>query len=172
MQDTVGAPCGELQLLEVPPQQPGRPARVHGVTSTRETDGAERLAAFVRAEGPGLLRFATLLTGSRPDDEDLVQAALTQTYARWGRLRLDDPRAYVRRAIVNARTSGWRRTRRTQPRGRAPQPAPPDAYAASDDRSTLLVALGTLSRPQRAVLLLRHLDGWDYPAIADALSLP
>ena len=147
-------------------------ARVPGVTSARETADRARFDAFVRTDGPGLLRFATLLTGSRTDAEDLVQAALTQTYARWGRLRLDDPGAYVRRAIVNARTSGWRRTRRTVTVAEPPDRAAPDAYAAVDDRSALTVALASLSRPQRVVLLLRHLDGWDYPAIADALSLP
>jgi len=89
---------------------------VHGVTSSRERDASEQFAAFVRAEGPRLLRFATLLTGSRTDAEDLVQTALTATYARWSHVADRDPGAYVRRAIVNARTSAWRRTRRATPR--------------------------------------------------------
>ncbi len=145
---------------------------MHGVTSSRERDASEQFAAFVLAEGPRLLRFATLLTGSRTDAEDLVQTALTATYARWSHVADRDPGAYVRRAIVNARTSAWRRTRRATPVAELPELAGPDAFAPSDDRAALRAALAGLTRPQRTVLLLRHLEGWDYGEIADALSLP
>src|SRR5260370_25933840 len=50
-----------------------------------------------------------MLTGTRADAEDLVQAALAKTYLAWGKINdhaaLD---AYVRRAMVNTHISWWR----------------------------------------------------------------
>ena len=71
-----------------------------------------RFRAWVVARSPALLRTAYLLTGSRPDAEDLLQTALAKTYLAWGRIRdreaLD---GYVRRVMVNTQTSFWRRRR-------------------------------------------------------------
>ena len=62
--------------------------------------------AFVRARMPGLLRFAHALTGDPHTAADLVQDALVRTGMRWSRLDHNgDPEAYVRRAIINGRTS-------------------------------------------------------------------
>ena len=51
-----------------------------------------------------------MLTGNRADAEDLVQAALANTYLAWGKINdraaLD---AYVRRAMINTHISWWRR---------------------------------------------------------------
>lgn len=48
----------------------------------------------------------------------------------------------------------------------APGPDPADRVAARDE---LQRALATLSARQRAVLVLRHYEGWDDAAIAAAL---
>src|SRR5437764_14233790 len=64
---------------------------------------------------PGLLRFGYVLTGDPHRGEDLAQSALVSTYRRWKKLRHDEPYAYVRRAMVNAHTSLWRRRRREAP---------------------------------------------------------
>jgi len=145
---------------------------VHSVTGrVTDADADEQFVVFVRTEGARLLRFAVLLSGSRADAEDLLQDALTGAYARWPHVRTHDPGAYVRRSIANARVSAWRRTRRLHPVADLPEAASPDVFAASDDWAALSPALAALSHPQRAVLLLRHLEGWDYAAISDALSL-
>src|SRR5438270_14071020 len=68
---------------------------------------------FVRARMPSLLRFAHALTGDPHTAADLVQDALVRTGMRWSRLdRHGDPEAYVRRAILNGRTSRWRKLHR------------------------------------------------------------
>ena len=67
-------------------------------------------ASYVRARQPVLLRTARSLTANPSDAEDLLQTALTKTYVAWD--RIEDHRAldgYVRRALVNTRTSQWRK---------------------------------------------------------------
>lgn len=69
-------------------------------------------SSFVRARGPVLLRAARSLTANPSDAEDLLQTALTKTYVAWE--RIEDHRAldgYVRRALLNTRTSQWRKRR-------------------------------------------------------------
>jgi len=125
--------------------------------------------AFVRARMPALLRFAHALTGDPHSAADLVQDALERTGVRWSKLRrTDDPEAYVRRAIVNGRTSRWRKLRREslvdvvpEPRGRAdPANHDPDLWRL----------LGTLPVRQRAVLVLRYYEDMSEEEIARTLG--
>ncbi|GAA0295952.1 hypothetical protein GCM10010302_38310 [Streptomyces polychromogenes] len=56
------------------------------------------------------MRTARSLTANPCDAEDLLQTALAKTYVAWD--RIEDHRAldgYVRRALVNTRTSQWRK---------------------------------------------------------------
>src|SRR3954453_5053875 len=70
---------------------------------------------WVALRGPALLRLAYTLTGNRSDAEDVVQEALARALPRWGRIgRVDNVDAYVRRMVVNAHTSWWRRFRRRE----------------------------------------------------------
>ena len=70
---------------------------------------------FVTERVDALLRFAYVLTGDVSLAEDAVQDALTTACARWGRVsRADDPEAYVKRMVVNAHISWWRRFRRRE----------------------------------------------------------
>lgn len=67
-------------------------------------------ASYVKARQPVLLRTARSLTANPCDAEDLLQTALTKTYVAWE--RIEDHRAldgYVRRALLNTRTSQWRK---------------------------------------------------------------
>ena len=67
-------------------------------------------AAYVKARQPVLLRTARSLTANPCDAEDLLQTALAKTYVAWE--RIEDHRAldgYVRRALLNTRTSQWRK---------------------------------------------------------------
>src|ERR671929_2112957 len=69
-------------------------------------------SSYVRARGPVLLRTARSLTANPCDAEDLLQTALTKTFLAWERIQ--DHRAldgYVRKALLNTRTSLWRRRR-------------------------------------------------------------
>src|SRR3954451_4030740 len=71
--------------------------------------------SWVAARGPGLLRLGYTLTGNAADAEDVVQEALARALPRWGRIsQVDDVDAYVRRMVVNAHTSWWRKFRRRE----------------------------------------------------------
>src|SRR3954471_2474560 len=70
---------------------------------------------WVAARGPALLKLAYTLTGNAADAEDVVQEALARALPRWERIsRVDNVDAYVRRMVVNAHTSWWRRFRRRE----------------------------------------------------------
>ena len=69
---------------------------------------------FVQGRWSALYRTAYLLIGERGEAEDLVQTALANTYVAWPRIRdRGATEAYVRRAMVNAASRGWRKRRRT-----------------------------------------------------------
>jgi RNA polymerase sigma-70 factor (sigma-E family) len=111
--------------------------------------------SFVGARMGALVRFAYALTGDVGHAEDLVQTALLKVYRR--RLRPDDPERYVRRAIVNANLSRFRRRRvpeslvDTVPDVAAGTVEPPGEQAAALQR-----LLAGLSPRQRTVLSLRY----------------
>ena len=77
-------------------------SRAGGASSARYPS----FASYVEARQPVLLRTARSLTPNPNDAEDLLQTALAKTYVAWP--RIEDHRAldgYVRRALVNTRTS-------------------------------------------------------------------
>ena len=60
--------------------------------------------------GQQLVRLGYVLSGDRYRAEDLAQDALMNAYRHWRPVRgMDDPHAYVRRALVNAHVSAARR---------------------------------------------------------------
>ena len=63
---------------------------------------------FVVARSPRLLRLAYLLTQDHALAEDLLQTALARSWSAWRRID-GDPEPYVRRVLVNAHNSWWRR---------------------------------------------------------------
>ncbi len=127
--------------------------------------------AFMAAALPGLLRFGFVLTGDQHRGEELAQAALVTTYRRWKKLRHDEPHAYVRRAMVNAHTSVWRKHRREAP---LPPGFDPVARGASpgdyDDVDLVIRALRALPSRQRAVMVLRYYDDLSEADIARTLG--
>jgi DNA-directed RNA polymerase specialized sigma24 family protein len=73
-------------------------------------------AQIVESAAPGLLRLAVMLTGSRKDAEDLLQATVLRTHRHADRLEaMAAPVAYLRRVMVNEHiSSGRRRARRVR----------------------------------------------------------
>jgi RNA polymerase sigma-70 factor (sigma-E family) len=110
---------------------------------------------FVDMRYTDLLRLAYALTGSAHEAEDLVQGALVKVMRRWG--RVDDPMAYLRRVMINQRTSGWRRFGAREVVTAAPPDRPVgDGTATVDDRLAVLAALRRLPPRMRAVVALRY----------------
>ncbi|MEX0429001.1 SigE family RNA polymerase sigma factor [Nocardioides sp. DS6] len=140
--------------------------------------GVPTFEAWTAARVPALLRFAVLVTGSRAEAEDAVQAALERAYVRWDRVaRTEDPDAYVRRMIANAHVSLWRRGRRrevpvAEVRGSEADPtgAASDPMEASDRADVVRRSLAGLSRAQRAAVVLRFYEERDDAEIAALLG--
>ena len=129
----------------------------------------EAFSAFVAARSRHLLQAAHLLTGDRHRAEDLLQTALARAYLRWDRIVDEDPEGYVRRTMINAHIDWWRRKPwREEPTEVLPERAVCDPD--TDTRSALLAALATLSRRQRAVMVLRYYEDLSEAEIARTLG--
>ena len=130
---------------------------------------ADAFDAFVRARMPALLRFAHALTGDPHTAADLVQDALERTGMRWSRLdRQGDPEAYVRRAILNGRTSRWRKLRRETLVDALPERTIHLDPPGRDEELWRLLA--TLPQRQRAVIVLRYYEDMSEEQIAATLG--
>lgn len=128
--------------------------------------------AFVASRLPALVRFAYALTGDLGHAEDLVQTALVKTYLATRRRVPDSPEAYVRRAIVNANLSRFRRHRVAEDLVDV-LPEPPGAaqQRPSEQRAALEVLLAGLSPRQRTVVVLRYQQDWSEAEIAAAMGV-
>jgi RNA polymerase sigma-70 factor (sigma-E family) len=125
--------------------------------------------AFARARLPALLRFAHAVCGDPHTAADLVQDALERTGLHWTRIdRTGDAEAYVRRAIINGRTSRWRKLRRESLVDVVPERPAYDDRPRHDE--ALWQLLATLPRRQRAVLVLRYYEDMSEQQIAATLG--
>ena len=121
----------------------------------------EEFDAFMRGRWPAMVRLGYALTGDAGHAEDLAQAAFARAYASWARVRrAGDPDAYVRRIVINANRSRFRRRRVAEElRGDLTEtlarlPGPEDAGPGQD--TALLRALDRLGPRQRSVIVLRY----------------
>jgi RNA polymerase sigma-70 factor (sigma-E family) len=126
---------------------------------------------FVAGRLPALLRYATLVAGNRHDASDLVQSALEKTGVRWRTVSANgSPEAYVRRAILNAHVSRWRRRRREVLVQDTPE-VPWSTPAAAWEHGELWAGLQKLPPRQRAVIVLRYYEDLSEREIAQALGI-
>jgi RNA polymerase sigma-70 factor (sigma-E family) len=133
--------------------------------------------SYVRARQPVLLRTARSLTANPCDAEDLLQTALTKTYVAWE--RIEDHRAldgYVRRALVNTRTSQWRKRRVDEfACDELPEPEflpggedPAERQALHD---AMWRAIMKLPARQRAMVVLRYYEDLSEAQTAEVLGV-
>jgi RNA polymerase sigma-70 factor (sigma-E family) len=138
--------------------------------SDREAEFRE----FVAARMESLRGLAYLTCGDWQVAEDAVLAALAKMFVRWP--RVDNPDAYARTAVVRAAIDEMRRPwwRREQSHSHAAMPdrIAPDETHSVDERLRLRSALDRLPVKQRAVVVLRFLEGLGVEQTAAALSLP
>ncbi len=132
--------------------------------------------SYVRARGPVLLRTARSLTANPSDAEDLLQTALAKTYLAWDRIA--DHRAldgYVRRALVNTRTSQWRRRKVDEfSCDELPEPDPlpqPDPAEQQAVRDAMWRAVLKLPARQRAMVVLRYYEDLSEIQTAEVLGV-
>ena len=112
---------------------------------------------FMQGRWAQLVRLGYGLTGDQHLAEDLAQTALSRAYASWSRVRrTGNPDAYVRRIMLNANHSRFRKRRvREQLTDRPPETRAHEA-GGPDDRPALMAALMRLPAGQRAVVVLRY----------------
>ena len=123
--------------------------------------------SWVAARGPALLRLAYVLTGNRADAEDVVQDALSRALPRWSRIStVDDPDAYVRRMVVNAHVSWWRKFRRREVPVETVRDSAMPTGPASEEKDRLWRACQALPSDQRIAIVLRFYEDLDYAEIA------
>ncbi|MGR3939361.1 SigE family RNA polymerase sigma factor [Streptomyces sp. BRA346] len=132
--------------------------------------------SYVRARGPMLLRTARSLTPNACDAEDLLQTALTKTYIAWE--RIEDHKAldgYVRRALVNTRTSQWRKRKVDEfACEELPEPDPvpaPDPAEQQVLRDMMWRAVLRLPDRQRAMVVLRYYEDLSEAQTAELLGV-
>jgi RNA polymerase sigma-70 factor (sigma-E family) len=155
---------GVTGVTRVPRQGPARPAAYPSFSS------------YVRARGPVLLRTARSLTANPSDAEDLLQTALAKTFVAWE--RIEDHRAldgYVRRALLNTRTSQWRKRRVDEyacdelpepPGSREPDPAERQVL-----HDAMWRAVMKLPERQRAMVVLRYYEDLSEAQTAEVLGV-
>jgi RNA polymerase sigma-70 factor (sigma-E family) len=118
----------------------------------------EAFVAFVLGAQDRLHHLAWLLSGDVHRAEELVQETLVRAYGAWHRIGHEDPFAYARRILVNAKTDAWRRRSRELLVDQVPEDS---SYTEtlSDDvevRRTVVESLATLARRERQVVVLRY----------------
>jgi RNA polymerase sigma-70 factor (sigma-E family) len=115
---------------------------------------------FYAGSARELSRAAFFLTGDVERAEELLQEALVRTAVHWRSVRRQPaPEAYVRKVMLNAVRSKWRRSRRLTeyPTGTdVEQESDENVEAAVLDREEFARKLRSLPPRQRAVLYLRY----------------
>jgi RNA polymerase sigma factor (sigma-70 family) len=129
----------------------------------------EKLVELYRAERTKLVRTAFLITGSVAAAEDAVHEALPRVAARWA--TLDNGRAYLYVAVVNAARDGARRSRRASRLGEThPEIVSTDPTQMSEESMHLQRALAKLPERQRTAIVLRYFADWNDDEIAEQLG--
>jgi RNA polymerase sigma-70 factor (sigma-E family) len=121
---------------------------------------------FVRTRAGQLFRTAYFICGNWHDAQDLVQTSLAKMYLAWNRIeKHDNAEAYARTVMMRTYLS-HRRLKRS---GELPVEELETPQATDEDpdlRLTLVSALRQLPPRNRAVVVLRYLEGHSNEEIA------
>jgi RNA polymerase sigma-70 factor (sigma-E family) len=136
----------------------------------------EAFAEYFRARRDVVRRNAYLLCGDWHRADDLAQTAFVALHRKWHTIR--EPKAidaYVRRTLVRAMIDETRRPwRRERAVDELPEPPAAPGWDGGPERvatrHTLIEALRLLPPRQRAVLVLRYLEGLDVAETAQAMG--
>ncbi|MFC5719904.1 SigE family RNA polymerase sigma factor [Streptomyces gamaensis] len=146
------------------------------VCTSASAAGYPSFSSYVRARGAVLQRTARSLTPNPCDAEDLLQTALTKTYLAWE--RIEDHRAldgYVRRALVNTRTSQWRKRKVEEfPYEELPERDPVISADPAEQqalRDAMWRAVRRLPDRQRAMVVLRYYEDLTEVQTAELLGV-
>jgi RNA polymerase sigma-70 factor (sigma-E family) len=120
------------------------------------------------------LRLAYLLCGDRTRAEDAVADAFVKVYRQMQRTDVREPRAYIRRAVVNQINSGFRRLA-LERREAAKRSGDERGRRTSDediaDHDEMFTALRSLPQRQRTVVVLRYYQDLPEKQIAEVMGV-
>lgn len=130
---------------------------------------------YVAGRSVALQKFAWLVTRDREEARDCVQDALLGLYPRWDRVRaVGGVDAYVRRSIVNASVSRWRKRHGTltvaDPTDGPDAPVVADHATGVADADEALRLCVELPVDQRAAVVMRFYDDLSFAQIGEALG--
>lgn len=123
---------------------------------------------------PYAVRLATQLTGDRHRAEDIVADVFVKVYRRLQRGPIDQPKAYLRRAVINHRNSWFRRQFLERAWNASKSTQTEEAHRPSDqiaDRDAILWALDQLTLRARQVLVLRYYEDLSVDETAAVLGI-
>ena len=134
----------------------------------------QEFAEYFAARRDAVRRTAFMLCGDWHRADDLAQTAFVALHRRWRKIRdrgaLD---AYVRRTLVRAMIDETRRPWRRERYVEQMPDVAASGFEVGDTVATRSALLGGLRRVpprQRAVLVLRFLEGLDVAAVAETLK--
>lgn len=134
----------------------------------------QEFAEYFTARREAMRRMAYLICGDWHRADDLAQNAFVALHRHWRKVRdkaaLD---SYMRRALIHAAIDESRRPWRRERLVHEVPDAPTDAGEIAESvvtRHALLAALREVPPRQRAVLVLRFLEGLDIAAVAEVMK--
>lgn len=146
---------------------------VAAVARTRAAAKEDFAGVFAAHHGEAL-RLAYVLCGDAHRAEDAVAEAFTKMYRRWRRGRIEHPRAYLRRAVVNEVSSRFRRLaleRREAQRRHGDDRGARSSDDALADVDLVYRGLRALPERQRTAIVLRFYADLSEADTADAMDV-
>ncbi len=144
------------------------------VGAVRQGAGPAGFATLYAAHNRELVRFAYLLTGDPDLAEDLVADVFAQVLRRWGSAAIDNPGAYLRRAVANRFNSRLRR-KYLAARHRSTADGSDRGVVRADEhlaeRDAMFQALDRLPDGQRTVVVLRFYEDCSVAETAQVLGV-
>lgn len=130
-------------------------------------DGAEWDAIY-REHYPALVRRLTMVVRDRSEAEDLAQTTYLRAFRARDRFQGSEPRAWLYTIGLRLALNELRRRRRQL----AHLILLRQSSSSGVTGGAVWAALDTLSRPQRAALLLTAVDGYSQEEVARILGVP
>jgi len=142
------------------------------VVSAAQRGDREALAALVSGSHPNVRRFARTLCASPEDAEDAAQEALVVLYRKIGTLRATAALAsWMFRIVRNECVRRARQQRSPAARDARTVHSAEDSALARVEFERIVAAIGALPAEQRAVLIMRDVQGMSGDATAQTLGV-
>jgi RNA polymerase sigma factor (sigma-70 family) len=130
------------------------------------SSGSTQIEEVYRSLSGPLVRLAYLLVSDREEARDIVQAAFASASRRWD--AIEDPHAYLRRAVVNRANDAHRKAFR---RARLPQLVN-HHQTGEPELDGAWQFVQSLPTAQRTVVVLRYYADLTLVDIADVIGRP